>query len=395
MYAVSEWEDVNAALKSPLFLAERKVQLPTRENILVFINGREHLERRQIESPVFNREALVEYERATLRPLLASYVQNWREVGRTELVNETLMVLVRIGALLTGVAPVQEDDEARAILRYVDAFSAAGAVEYSKLPADAQQQIIRHAEESAHEFDIRYVRQARELREPLIARVASGELRESDLPRDLLTRLMLHWNDEWKPILLSLEILAFLTGSVRTSMRAVCNAVDEIYRWTVQHPEDQPLVTDPGFIRKAVNETLRLHVVAPVLLRMTAADVTLPSGLEIPAGQYVAILYARANRDTRNFGEDADEFDPHRGDRGLAGRDYGFAFAAGEHACIGRRLAVGAGGDIDGANNGTVMTLVEELMALGAEPDREDPPVPNDTSFYDEFLRYPVRFSRR
>ena len=41
------------------------------------------------------------------------------------------------------------------------------------------------------------------------------------------------------------------------------------------------------------------------------------------------------------------------------------------------------------------MTLVEELMQLGAEPDPDDPPVPRDESFYDEFVRYPLRFTRR
>lgn len=394
MYTVSSWEDVSAALKSPALVAQRKLQLPTRQNILVFIDGQEHLERRKIESPVFNREALAEYERSTLRPLLDEYIERWRETGRSELVNETLMLLVRIGALLTGIEGVETDEEAREVLGYVDAFASAGAVEFSKLDEDGQQEIIRRAEESAAQFELSHVDPARAKREGLIADVEAGRLERSELPRDVITALLSNWQQQWKPELLTLEVLAYLTGSARTSMRLVCNAVDEIRGWVTRHPEEEPLLEDSMFIRKAVNEALRLHVVTPILLRMTERDVELPSGLRIPAGEYVAILYAHANRDPRYFGEDADEFDPHRSERRLPGRDHGLSFAAGAHACIGRRLAVGAGGEADSANNGTVITLVEDLMRLGAEPDPDDPPEPDGASFYDQFVRYPVRFTR-
>src|SRR5262249_31961840 len=154
------------------------------------------------------------------------------------------------------------------------------------------EQIIEHAEAMAYEFDDRYIMPARAAREAMLAAVLSGELSATDLPRDLITQLLAHWNDDWKPLLVSLEVLAYLTGSVQTSVRASSNAVDEISRWIVANPEDESLRDDPAFTRKAVNETLRLHVAAPVLLRMPTNAVRLPSGLDIPAGEYVAVLYA-------------------------------------------------------------------------------------------------------
>jgi len=395
IYTVSEWQDVNAALKSPDFLAGRKIKRSVLENVLVMINGKDHLERRQIESPVFNREALVHYESDMLRPILEAYAEQWRVEGRAELVDSTLMLLARVGALLGGLDDIDVDEKAHAIIDHADDFARAGSVEWSKLPEDEQQKVIDHSEASRDVFEERFVEPSRAKRVALVEAFRAGRKERSQLPRDVITEMLLHWRDDWKPELLSLELLMYLSGSVRTSMRAVCNSIQEMHDWVAKHPEDGPLMTDPDFIRKAVNETIRLHVVVPALLRITARDVKLPSGLEIPGGEYVAILYARANREHEYFGEDADEFDPHRGDRHLPGRDYGVSFAAGAHACIGRRLAVGAGNETDSANKGTVMTIVEELLRLGAEPDPCDPAEPDNDSFYDQYKRYPVRFTKR
>src|SRR5579862_5299104 len=189
MYTVSVWEDVNAALKSPNFKVGRERRISTRENILVFINGREHLERRQIESPVFQRDALAEYERLTLQPLLDSYVERWRNLGRAELVHETLMILVRIGALLTGVLGVETDIVATEILGYVDAWSAAGSVEYSRLPEEGKQGIVKLAEGCAQEFDRLYVSpRRRDALSPMAARETNGPLDRAS--RNLIAELL-------------------------------------------------------------------------------------------------------------------------------------------------------------------------------------------------------------
>lgn len=392
MYQVSEWDDVNALLRSPTVLSERKLYRPSLHNVLVNTNGDEHLRRRQIESPVFNRDALLNYERRVLHPILAEYAARWVAEGKAELVSQTLLLLSRIGAKLTGVDGVNTDADAQELVDYADAFAAAGSAEWAKLPAEDVQRLIEGAMAARSRFEQRHLTATRDRRADLLARAAAGEIDSSELPTDIITMMLRNWQDHWQPELLSLEVMMFLSGSIRTSMRVVCNSIQEIHDWMLAHPDDEHLRHDPAFIRAAISETLRLHTITPLLIRLTSDEITLPSGMTIPKDEYVAVLYARANRDPKAFGDDAAEFDPHRSQRATKGRDYGVSFAAGAHACIGRRLAVG-GGDGDSGSTGTVVTIVTRLLELGAAPDPDDPAVPNEATYYDEYTRYPVRLA--
>jgi cytochrome P450 len=392
MHKVSEWDDVNAFLRAPQALMKRKIYRPSQEGILVNINGDDHLRRRQIESPMFNRAALIDYERHVLLPILNEYAARWRDRGRAELVNDTLLLNSRIGAKLTGLDGVTTDEQALELIDYTDTMAAANTVEWSKLPEEEQQAVIQAAMDARARFEASLLVEARSRREALLAQVADGRIDPSELPTDVITALLRNWNPDWKPELLSLEVLMFLSASIRTSMRAVCNTIQEIHDWMAAHPEDEDLRTDQAFIRGALSETLRLHTVTPLLLRMTSDEIALPSGMVIPKDEYVAVLHGRANRDPKVFGDDAAEFDPHRNQRMTKGRDYGVSFGSGAHACIGRRLAVGSGKDGSGSV-GSVITIISRLLEMGVEPDPDDPAVPKEATYYDEYSRYPVRFT--
>src|SRR5581483_6793102 len=133
-------------------------------------------------------------------------------------------------------------------LGYVDSWSAAGAVEYSRLPEDGKAEIVQLAIRAAEEFNRRYVTPMRDEASKTIA--ARREHSEEDVDgghRTVINELLTHWNPDWKPELLCLEVMAYLAGSVRTSMRAVCNSVAEINSWISTHPEDEPRLDDPRF----------------------------------------------------------------------------------------------------------------------------------------------------
>ncbi|HET6153424.1 MAG TPA: cytochrome P450 [Marmoricola sp.] len=92
------------------------------------------------------------------------------------------------------------------------------------------------------------------------------------------------------------------------------------------------LLEDPGLIAPAINEFLRVESSVQALARATTEDVTL-HGVTIPAGEKVMMLYGAANRDPREFGDDADRLDVRREpSRHLA-------FSSGPHFCIGNHLA--------------------------------------------------------
>jgi cytochrome P450 len=101
-----------------------------------------------------------------------------------------------------------------------------------------------------------------------------------------------------------------------------------------EHPEQRAaLAADPGLIPGAVEECLRW--VTPIqAFGRTATEDTELAGVPIPAGAFVIMLYASANRDERVFGPTADRFDvtrpvdpPH------------LSFGFGEHLCLGAALA--------------------------------------------------------
>lgn len=92
------------------------------------------------------------------------------------------------------------------------------------------------------------------------------------------------------------------------------------------------LVDDPELIPDAVDELLRLTSPVQNLARTTTRDVTI-EGTTIPAGRRVLLLYGSANRDERQYGDDAAELDVTRRPRNI------LTFSHGAHHCLGAAAA--------------------------------------------------------
>ena len=100
----------------------------------------------------------------------------------------------------------------------------------------------------------------------------------------------------------------------------------------LQHPDQfAALRADPALIPGAVEEMLRWSNPVHYMARTTTADTEL-GGVEIAAGQKVAMYYTAANRDELVF-TDPQRFDIHR----HPNRHLAFGFA--EHFCLGAHLA--------------------------------------------------------
>lgn len=94
----------------------------------------------------------------------------------------------------------------------------------------------------------------------------------------------------------------------------------------------QLLVDDPGLIPDAVDELLRLTSPAQNLARTVTRDVTIEN-TTIPAGRRVLLVYGSANRDERQYGENAGELDVTRCPRNI------LTFSHGAHHCLGAAAA--------------------------------------------------------
>jgi len=100
-----------------------------------------------------------------------------------------------------------------------------------------------------------------------------------------------------------------------------------------RHPEQRAqLLADPTRIPNAVEEFLRLTAPVQGLTRTVTRDVEI-EGTTIPEGRKVMLLYGSANRDEREFGDDAETCDVNRKIRRHV------TFSYGPHHCIGAALA--------------------------------------------------------
>ncbi|MDG1465122.1 MAG: cytochrome P450 [Acidimicrobiales bacterium] len=100
-----------------------------------------------------------------------------------------------------------------------------------------------------------------------------------------------------------------------------------------QHPDQRRrLVDDPSMIPVAVEELLRLTSPVQNLARTTTRDVEL-HGRFIPEGSKVLLSYGAANRDEREFGDDAELLDVGRNPARI------LTFSYGAHHCLGAAAA--------------------------------------------------------
>jgi cytochrome P450 len=125
-----------------------------------------------------------------------------------------------------------------------------------------------------------------------------------------------------------MAIIDYLGPSLDTTVSAIGNAL-----WLfATHPDQwQLLREDPGRIRAAFNEVLRIESPISCFSRVTSGPATVDD-VELPAGVRVLVSYASANRDERRW-DRPEEFDITR-----EAADQ-LAFGHGEHACVGMGLA--------------------------------------------------------
>jgi cytochrome P450 len=143
----------------------------------------------------------------------------------------------------------------------------------------------------------------------------------------------------------------------------------------VQHPEQLALVrADPSLVPGAVEEVLRWANPVHYMRRTATADTVL-GGVEIAAGDKVALYYTAANRDEAVF-DDPDTFDVRR----QLNRHLAFGIA--EHFCLGAHLA-----------RLEARVFFEELLATFTTIELTGPPVRQRSNLVNGYRSVPVRLT--
>ena len=360
---------------------------------LLTIDHDVHFERRRLQAPLFRKEALEYYEHKELLPLISKALDECKEkrdengVVRADLCALVRTMLARISAVTTGIDGVDTQERTDAFRNYIEQLGTGATVEWSTEDHD---EVISRILQIREGFVREFYGPSVERRVGLINEFKNGNLSEEELPRDLITLMYLHWNENWDEELPLRESTLYLVASSQTTTHAVPHLMIHLHEWFQEHPEDYEKRFDRDFLKQAGHEAIRLHLPSPALLRIALQDVTLSNDVEIKEGERVACLFTPANRDKTVFGNDARSFNPYRETPNI--KPWGFAFGGGEHTCIGRTLVTGlsARTDNDEGTDGTLVNIAAALFEAGIEIDPNDLPTYTELSYHDAYGRFPI-----
>jgi cytochrome P450 len=398
MTTIADYREIDEILRSKDFRQGSHTEsLPLFADSILLLDGPEHRERRRMENPLFDRNALLYYDHSALDPVVEQMVaDSLAGAGPDGRVKVDLMVLVRamlyrIAAATTGIDGVDTPERTERFRFFLEQLGAAATVEWSTEDHDT---VLARGLALRDEFVTEFFGPSLRRRQELVEGYRAGTVAREDLPVDLLTLLFLHWDESWDDELPLREATLFLVAATQTTTHTLPHVIVHVTEWMRDHPEDAGKQHDPDFLRLTINESLRLHQPAPTLLRYATSAVTLASGRQVAEGERVALCFVPANRQADVFGDDADTFNPHRGASSAGARPWGLTFGGGAHVCVGRPLVTGLA-KRDGAQptEGTMLRILRALYTAGVELDPDDPPTPVESSHHDTYARMPVLLS--
>jgi cytochrome P450 len=366
------------------------------ERVVVNLHGPEHRARRGAEAVMFRKDIFLGYERDILPRTMAETVAPFVAAGGGDLVDLGYRVMLNLTVDFTGIdRPERSAEETGELLHLLREFSLAPALGQSR--GEDVEPKRRRIAAAMTEFDQHFLRPSRARRQALVDDWRSGRIEKEQLPKDVLTAILMSQD---KLGLSDEEFLQegifYVLAGAHTTIHSLTHAVHELLQWLQGHPEDRRMLReDPFFIQQCVYESLRLHPSSPVARRRALCPVSLADGVDLAEGDMVSVDLRSANHDRDRFGPDAESFNPHR--RIAPGTfRYGLSMGDGMHACIGRHLAIGVdpkpGADPASHQYGLVPLIVEELLRLGIKADPYDPAEKDESITRITWARYPVLF---
>lgn len=362
---------------------------------LVTIDNEEHLARRRMYMPLMAEEFLRGLEESVLAPAVGSVLR--QQCGppeadgfvRGDLVVIARDICMRLAAALIGFDGVNTDQASARLYALLGPLAEGATVEWSTRD---HAEVVREGLIAKEQYRAEFFAPAWQRRVDLLEAYRNGRISRAELPTDVLMALLAHWQEHWDDDLPVRESILFLAGATGNPVGQLVYAVEDLFGWFADNPGGRELAGREDLLRRAIAETMRLHVAGtPVLLRECTEDVTLHcSGRRFTAHAIVGLDMVAANHDQGVFGPDADRFDPDREARLPARvKAYGVAFGGGPHICLGRPLVLGR--YVEVGIDGLQYHVLRAVLNLGIEPDPAMPPR-LAASGQRHYVSFPVRF---
>lgn len=386
--ALDDYDDINAVLRDLEFNAVNdRIRHEFLGETLVHLDGAEHQRMRRLHANLFRRDALDYYEREYIIPAIERTMGALRasrgEDGkvRADLVQVCRETLSDMGCRLIGLGDLEDDTRRERFLELSALVIRGIMMDTSTAPEDERAEQLEEALGAKAAFWEEFVAPAVAAR-----REQSGSAEEA---LDLLS-LLLADDPEMDDELIVRNCLLYVSGSQGAVIQSVTHTFDNLCQWLQRHPDKSAADFDLDLLRHAAFETLRLTPPQGILIRIAGHDKELPGGAELSEGERVAMQLGVAQHDEAIFGACPLEMDPEREPVREKVPHFGLAFGAGPHVCIGRRLALPASADDEGAE-GIMLRLLEAFYAAGIAQDPDDAPVRGQNT-RSHFECYPVVF---
>lgn len=270
---------------------------------MVMMDPPEHTQFRRLVSKGFTPRNVASLE-SDIRTFVVERLERLRADGGGDIVAELFKPLPSF--VVAGYLGVPEADRG-AFDGWTDAIVAANADGNALRAADAVTELLAYFGELAE-------RRRREPADDVVSALVAAEA-EADADVSIV------------------QILGFAFTMVAGGNDTVTGLLGTAAELLTTEPDQRErLLEDPTLLPDAVEEFLRLSSPVQGLARTTTREIEI-EGATIPAGRKVLLLYGSANRDPREFGDDAEQCDVSRE------IDRIMTFSYGPHFCLGASAA--------------------------------------------------------
>ena len=283
------------------------------DGVIVNLHGQPHVARRRLENRLFRRDTFAWYETDSIPSIIDRVLAPALTVGRGDLLPLARRTMMTLSLDVAGVDLPMDDTDAsfESLYDIMNRLARASTVAHATGDKAA---IIADGDQALAAFETEFYQQSLARRRALVSAAANGDIDPDELPKDVLTTLLVNTDKlDLPPDTILREIAYFpWVGSHSTSAQLV-HAMHHIFEWLDAHPGDRNLLINDHARRQAfVHESMRLHPASPVAARQATVDIELKTGRHIPADTPVTISVEQANRDLAAFGPDPDRFNPDR-----------------------------------------------------------------------------------
>ena len=385
---------VNRDLKQALY-DEGKVIM---DGVLLTLHGDEHRKRRKLEHRVFQRDFFRYYEQELFPKTLNETILPFLKKGSMDLIDFGYRITMNLTADFAGIDRIKKTpEETENLLSLVKTFSQGATLVHSKRSHD---EVNKEVLKALEKFDKEFLIPSKQRREKLIKEFKNNKLKKEELPRDVLTILLMNEdNINLNNDLIKREIAFYLQAGSHSTANSMTHALHEIFTWCQKDPQNITKIReDRLFLQRCVHESMRLHPASPVAWRKSQCPVSLEKNINMKKDDLIIMDLHEANQDESIFGKDSDIFNPNR----KVSKNqflWGLTFGIGLHMCFGRDLDGGVvpneNTDPNSHQYGIVTLLVKKILNEDGCPDPKNMPKIDSSTERSNWASYPIIFGEK